>query len=104
MALLSLLSQLLNGVLEARAEVFGREAKDLSGFGGDAGAVGVGVVEGGEDGVDAGGEVVREGGGDGVEGVGCCEDDWRDGFGLDAGRSPDRMSNDGGGGKTYQRR
>jgi len=58
-SLLPLLAQFFDGLLETGAEVFGGEAEDLAGFGGDAGAVGVGVVEGGEGGGDAGGEVVR---------------------------------------------
>ena len=52
----------------------------MAGGGGDAGAVSVGVVEGGEVVGDAGGEAGGKGGGDRGESVGCCEDDCRIGL------------------------
>lgn len=72
LSLLPLFPQFLDRLLETGAEVFGGETEDLSRFVGDAGAVVVSVVEGGEGGGDAGGEVVWKGGGDGVQGVGGC--------------------------------
>ena len=55
-------------------QIFGRVAEDFPGFGGDAGGVGVCVVQSGQGGGDAAGEAGREGCGDGVKGVGCCQD------------------------------